>query len=238
MDLKIDEIMELSLDDYIAMSMNSSSSNGVKNSGSSHDVECNTSGSSTDVKFGRRKGNIDDDEEEEDDFKNQVPKKVNDDSDIGIWKGPDSSISYLGFNRRQNDLREKLNNGMNVHKEKITPIQCRLKAPNNFANRPRGLPTLLPLESYTNKNSNNNNNRNGSKYSGGGRGGFNNLQRNLDFGFRKNFRQNNNGIGMSGISNGRVQRNRRQDIDSKNLRFSVTRDNTNINPTSPSQSKI
>ena len=201
------------IDDYIAMSKNSSSSNGVKSSGSSHDIECNTSVGSTDVKFGRRKGNIDDDEEEEDDIQNQVLKNVNNESDVGIWKGPDSSISYLGFNGRQSDLREKLNNSMNGHKEKITPIQCRLKAPNNFANRPRGLPTLLPLDSYTNKNNNNNNNnRNGNRYPGGSRSGFNNFQRSLDFGVRKNFRKNN-GIGMNGISNGRVQRNRRQDID-------------------------
>lgn len=161
------------------------------------------------VKFGRRKGNIDDEEEEEDiEYTKQVPKKefteVHDGkSDTSIWKGPDSSISYLDFNEGHSDLRQKLND----NREKITPIQCRLKAPNNFANRPRGIPTLLPLDSYTNKN----NNRNGFRRPKGNQGGFNASPRNLDG--VKNFRQSYNGVGMNGVSNGRVQRNRRQDTD-------------------------
>ncbi|KAM7345802.1 uncharacterized protein ACRADG_011941 [Cochliomyia hominivorax] len=241
MALKIDEIMDLSLDEYIAISKKSTNNNAVTNNSNNNHEKITYNGSKNDTKFGRRKGNIDDEEDEEDDgdfLMEHLPKsELEEDSNIeeidtGIWKGPESSIAYLDCHDKQNDLREKLNksnnniNNKNSNTIKLSSVQFRMMAPNNAANRPRGIPTLLPFDAQLN-NRNWVNNRNGyRRYRGGGgcNRGYNN--------FQSVCHHNNGGnFNNSAVNNGRVQKNnRKQDLDSKNLRFSVARNNglTNI----------
>ncbi|XP_065369176.1 putative uncharacterized protein DDB_G0267716 [Calliphora vicina] len=237
MALKIDEIMDLSLDDYIAISKKSTNNNAVTNNNNNHE-KITLDGNSNDAKFGRRKGNIDDEEDDDEDDMLMVPPKEEleedqhiEEIDTGIWKGPDSSISYLDCHDRQNDLRDKLNNSNNKNSyAKVSSVQYRMMAPNTAANRPRGIPTLLPLDVEVN-NRNWGFNRNGGRRNRGNRGnrGYNNFQRGFNNG-GNNFNDAVNGLG--GVSNGRVQRNRKQDIESKNLRFSVGRNN-NCNNNNP-----
>ncbi|KAI8126906.1 hypothetical protein FF38_06064 [Lucilia cuprina] len=235
MALKIDEIMDLSLDDYIAISKKSSNNNAVTNH-SKHEMN-NTLNYSIDAKFGRRKGNIDDEEEDEDELLITTTKEeLNEDVaieeiDTGIWKGPDSSVSYLDCNSQQNDLRDKLNNSNNRNgNQQVSSVQYRMMAPNNAANRPRGIPTLLPLDVQVNNNRSWINNRNNKKGNRGGNRGYNNFRRGFNNNSGNNFNESNASFGLGGVINGRIQRNRKQDFESKNLRFSVARNNSNNNP--------
>lgn len=142
--------------------------------------------------------------------------------DTGIWKGPESSIAYIDCHSKQNDLREKLRNNNNSHNNhsnhhgQLTSVQYRLQAPNNAANRPRGIPTLLPLDAYVRQNNSQQNgrrrmdgrrdyrgrNRNGGNrgYNNGGNNNNNYGGGNVSFG------------GCGGVVSGRIQRNRQQDI--------------------------
>ncbi|XP_073846539.1 uncharacterized protein [Musca autumnalis] len=223
MALKIEEAMDLSLDEYIAMTKKSS--NDGKKATTTTTV---VSSKSNDAKFGRRKSNLDDDEDDdldlfarEDELLADETITTTNDNDTGIWKGPDSNIAYLDCNNRQQDLRERINsnshnNNNNGRKQQISAVQYRLMAPNNSADRPRGLPTLLPLDAYVKKQNNQNNrrwnyNRNRGRQHNGNRGNSN--------GFNNN-NNNRNGNGLSTVNNGRIQRNRNQDY-SKNFRFTV-----------------
>lgn len=150
--------------------------------------------------------------------------------DTGIWNGPESSISYLDCHDQQNDLREKLNNS-SVSKSftpKVSTVQFRMMAPNNASNRPRGIPTLLPLDVQVNnrKWTNGNGNR---RYRGNrGNRNYNNFQR--------GFNDDNVGHGNTGVSNGRVQKNRKQDFERFGLFYELILKLFKVNK--PSQLKL
>lgn len=213
----------INLDDYIAISKksNTNNNNAVTNNNTSSHEKITHNSNNNDAKFGRRKGNIDDEEEEDDEdyLMKPLPKdELEEDKDIevidtGIWKGPDSSLAYLDCNDRQNDLREKLNNNgnRNTNGNKVSSVQFRMMAPNNSANRPRGLPTLLPLDVQVNNNRNwVQNNRNGNRRNRGHNRGYRNFQR----GFNNGGNNSNAGPNGGGVSNGRVQKNwKQQDIE-------------------------
>ncbi|XP_037821934.1 putative uncharacterized protein DDB_G0289263 [Lucilia sericata] len=246
MALKIDEIMDLSLDDYIAISKKSTNNNAVTNHSNNNNNNHEMNNKLNDAKFGRRKGNIDDEEEDEDELLITTTKEelnedvVIEEIDTGIWKGPDSSISYLDCNSQQNDLRDKLNSSNNRNGNlQVSSVQYRMMAPNNAANRPRGIPTLLPLDVQVNNNRNWINYRNNRKGNRGGNRGYNNFRRGFNNnGGGNNFNESNVSSGVGGVINGRVQRNRKQDFESKNLRFSVGRNNNNNSPNQNSNTGI
>ncbi|XP_075168396.1 uncharacterized protein LOC142240589 [Haematobia irritans] len=246
MALKIEEAMDMSLDEYIAMSKKSNDG-GISITGKNSNKNKCQGTVSNDAKFGRRK-NMDDEEEDEDALlmdDEDVPKDTTSSTlyESAIWKGPDSSIAYLDCNNKQNDLRERLNSTNNSHNNNnnnnnnnnrfaVSAIQYRLKAPNISADRPRGLPTLLPLDAYVKKQNDGYNNYN---YRNRGRGGNRNRNRGR---MNNNNGYNNNGNygggnSMGMINNGRIQRNRNQNM-SKNLKLTL---NCNDPMTPPSHPK-
>ncbi|XP_013105074.2 probable serine/threonine-protein kinase clkA [Stomoxys calcitrans] len=223
MALKIEEAMDMSLDDYIEMSKKSNEGGSTTRSNKNSAL----SSANNDAKFGRRR--IPDEDEEEDDLSmingDGLPKDSTTSTmyETGIWKGPDSSMSYLDCSNKQNDLRDRLkskqNNNKN-HTQQLSAIQYRLMAPNTSADRPRGLPTLLPLDAIIKRQNisyNNFNNRNrgrGSHYRNRGRmnNTFNNYNNNTN---------NNGNFGRNGmVNNGRIQRNRGQNMN-KNMRLTI-----------------
>lgn len=191
-------------DDYIAISKKSTG-NAITNNNQREKITFE--GSSKDTKFGRRKGNIDDEEEDDDEVLIETPKKElevetnSEEPDIGVWKGPDSSIIFLDCQDSQNDLREKLNNS-----NKKSAVQYRLMAPNNSGSRPRGIPTLLPLDFQINNNRNWLQ-RQGKRQYRGNRG-YNNFQRGSN-----NTGNKQNNANRGGVNNGRVQKNRNQSFE-------------------------
>ncbi|XP_005182440.1 putative uncharacterized protein DDB_G0286901 [Musca domestica] len=220
MALKIEEAMDLSLDEYIAMTKKTDETRKAPVT-----APTTPANSNNDAKFGRRRSNVEEDEDDldlfvnEDELLNDETETTVNGNDTGIWKGPDSTIAYLDCSSRQQDLRERINsNNNNGRKQQISAVQYRLMAPNNSADRPRGLPTLLPLDAYVKKQNNGNNRWNNNQ---GGR--KRNRNRGNQNGFNNNNRNNNwNNLvnGISTANNGRIQRNRNQDY-SKNLRLTV-----------------
>lgn len=226
MALKIEEAMDLSLgkllwyfkvyflinisllDEYIAMTKKTDETRKAPVTATTTPANSNN-----DAKFGRRRSNVEEDEDDldlfvnEDELLNDETETTVNGNDTGIWKGPDSTIAYLDCSSRQQDLRERINsNNNNGRKQQISAVQYRLMAPNNSADRPRGLPTLLPLDAYVKKQNNGNNrwnNNQGGRKRNRNQNGFNNNNRNNNW--------NNLVNGISTANNGRIQRNRNQD---------------------------